>query len=459
MLTYNARPGESGQQLAECSAPLGTHIPAERDIHASSGWLWQERSTLQRISQSFSGARLLTARSIYLALTECASQQRTPGRAHSSCAYLGSLAGCSERSARRYLHEFTTLGLIEVVPGVHRANTYILLMETALRQNLAQAVMPLADGDGKSVAPDARRTSKPARALAPANIAAKRRAASGDPPAPAVSAPDTGDGKGDAGRTLPVSADRYDRPDQARGDIPDSQDLTNESNKPKNQTNRAGGDIDAADNVREAGVSLDQQSSDTNSKRLIPSDEQRAAICSLTGIGVRRVLAEELAASHDAITIRAWVCYALKAAGLKSKAGFVLSRLRAGEQPPFISGSSSAPMSINDQQPARGQLEAPAAQQLEEEMPQPETIIAPPPTGGEQAIWQVAREELLAEASSGAKLWLQHMRLISVAANRLVLSSPPVGGAATANLYTERIVALLGEVLGYPVQVKFQSGW
>ncbi len=86
--------------------------------------------------------------------------------------------------------------------------------------------------------------------------------------------------------------------------------------------------------------------------------------------------------------------------------------------------------------------------------------LTPSPSGSEQAVWQAAKDELLAAASSGAKLWLQHVRLIGVEADRLVLSSPPLGSsAAHAASYAAPLAELLGAMLSRPLAVEFQVGW
>jgi hypothetical protein len=460
MLTYNARPRESGQQAITYLQSAGSQIPAERNIRASAGWLWQERSTLQRINKAFNGARLLTARSIYLALTECASQQRTPGRAHTSCAYLGSLAGCSERNARRYLHEFAALGLIAIEPGVHRANTYILLGQAAPSDNLANAVMPLADSAGNSVtSPPSTRRPAPEQAPTFGNMvtaAAERGGDIPDRPAPAVSLPTPASAYA-SDPSLPARGDNADHPDRLRGDAGGSQDITNESNKPKNQTNRGDGD-EGRVVIADESLAASDPPNRADIRLLITSEEQRAAVLSLTGIGVRRVLAEQLAASHDASIIRAWVRYALKTGGLKSKAGFVLSRLRAGEQPPLISSSliMYAPPASDQPPPASGLIAA---------SPPPAEQVAPasaaaPPTASAIAVWQTVQGGLLASASTGARIWLQQVRLLRLTDGQATLSSPPLGAhTSLAQRYQGEIAAQLAEVLGRVMQVEFVSGW
>ena len=432
MLTHNARPGESGRSAP---APLpasaaGVPIVPPRNIKASVGWLWQEKAALRHIGQHYRGDRLRAARSVYLALTEIASNQFTPARAHTSCAYLGELAGLGENAVRRYLHEFVQFGIVAVEPGIHRANTYLLLAGSEAEQDTAIATseMKLADSAGVSRAP-----SLP-------------RGAAGDPPGVIEPSP-------------------HDTPATIRATRGGTQDIRIKQNKKEIQTNRGV----VADSCFSLSPGESPAKADASAMLLIASDKladidnpgpqssvlgPQHSVTALTSIGVRREVAANIAQTHDEQHVLGWVRYAKTAPGLKSRAGFVLSMLRqdqAPPAPPYVNPIWTSDVLFSPPEPSEGLTAA-----SEAAPPDP----APSPSASEQAVWLAAKDELLAAASGGVKLWLQHMRLIRVEADRLVLSSPPLGSyAAHAASYAAPMAELLGAMLGRQMEVEFQIGW
>ncbi len=518
----SARPTGTGQRTKSHLQDASTHITSAtnhsarshnqaalslvaRNIKASPGWLWQEKSALQVIRQRYSGERLRAARSIYLALTEVASNQYTPTRAHTSCAYLGGLAGVSEVTARRYLHEFAALGLIDVLPGIHAANTYILLGESAPLDDLAKASMPLADGQGKSSIGAGGGTHRAMRSyrLDPASIPVDQQISS-SPPRPTSSrgissdtpAPIPASRAGKSRPTMSVSDDNPmpsatsvrrgtarsrgragDNPQQAvsgsqaqtRGISRDSQiERILDSITKNQQTNRVGG-VGISRGATGETAPADHPAPE-GERILIASDEQKQAITSLTGIGVRRAVAEKMARHHDPGTIRAWVRYALRASNLKSKAGFVLSRLTAGEAPPddkaisisaWQQQTTGSPIII-EQQPSWGLREV--SSKLEAEItPVAEAALnneLPAPTPDILALWQAALERLRGSVSDSAwGLWLQHVRPVAFTDGSVQLTSPAVGVAETfERRYEADVKGVLGDLLGREVDVEFVRG-
>lgn len=96
---------------------------------------WQHTAALARLRAHYSGERLerrATALAIYMALTELASQQRTPNRAEAFIGAIADLAGVSETTVRRYLRDFSALGMVAVTrrrvgARLNLANIYHLL--------------------------------------------------------------------------------------------------------------------------------------------------------------------------------------------------------------------------------------------------------------------------------------------------------------------------------------------
>jgi hypothetical protein len=538
----SARPGESGRPANPYPQPAGTHItsaakqaaansklktqdskhlPAPRNIKASLGWLWQEKSALQVIRQRYSGERLRAARSIYLALTEVASNQFTPARAHTSCAYLGGLAGMKEAATRRYLHEFIALGLIAVEPGIHAANTYILLGEPAPAGDLAQAEMPLADGQGNSLASEVGRHS--GGGPAPTSITSSEqistrlprpgdsRADRKDTPisyiAPSASQPRPARGirsdtpTHDSALARPSSAAARgtagDPPQQAGADSPQSSreipadpqtERILESKTKNQQTNNAGGADSADGDFQPENDTI--PNADAGQLIAWTLNEEQQAAQSLTGVGVRRQLAEELAQQYDACAIRSWVRYALRASGLKSKAGFVLSRLAAGEAPPDYPATTPSSLQQHTSLPYSAQPEPswgltgasslPSAGEAEREPPAPsapaigqaagtQTQDAPysalrPPSSvlrpQHAALWQAAREELRGHVAGPAwGMWLEQVRLQAVTGEVWQLSRPVLGVAETFERRYGAVVAeVLADISGCKVWVEWVRG-
>ena len=64
------------------------------------------------------------------------------------------------------------------------------------------------------------------------------------------------------------------------------------------------------------------------------SDEQEGVLSRLLEIGMDRVVAEKVVQQHDLGAVHAWVAEAEAAEGLNNPAGFGLSRLRGGKEPP-----------------------------------------------------------------------------------------------------------------------------
>lgn len=205
---------------------------------------------------------------------------------------------------RRYLREFVSLGLIAVEMGVHQANTFLLLA--------------IAPAQGSESAPS------PAQpATAPLQQRANR-VVIGDSPNQAAD--------GQAKRSRVASGDNQ----ESRIDKP-------RKNKP---TNRSAG---VANVAQDGGL---RRAISANPITLIPARkanpsvhspqpsvltaEQEAAARSLSGIGVRRSVADTTARCHSPADVQAWVRYALRQASLRSKAGLVLAMLQAGEQPPTL---------------------------------------------------------------------------------------------------------------------------
>ncbi len=492
-------------------------VPTPRNIHSSSGWLWQEKSALHTLGQHFSGPRLLAARSIYLALTEIASNQFTPTRAHTSCAYLGSVAGCSASSVRRYLREFVNLSLVAVEMGIHQANTYILLGEMKSPDTLEAGEMPLADGSGRSRAAssdqDGRRsqstqvfpaaarsgiipaTSDEGRHEAGARGAAARTTGvaipkKGEGRAVTSGTPDRAAVPGRAGRrdgtkaiagvspahvegtkvgrgksVRVVTIDHPASPVATQEDTPRAVTGGSQIERIKESKNRK----QQTDGVVVVGSGIDsfpvgELASADSTGILIPvqqdrplTDDQQAAAQALTSIRVLKSVAAKMAATHPPADVRAWVRYAIRQSNLKSRAGFVLTMLAAGEAPPapISSGYVQQPQQNTDPalepqpEPSHGLTEASAGEASLPEAPLLSTT--------DQAYFLAAREELHQQVRGAVwMLWLQHVRLVEVVGEVWCLSHYAVGVAeAFERDYREIIQKALAEIAGREVQVEF----
>ncbi len=514
----NANYGAMRANHSAFRTPHSTLTLTPRNIHSTSGWLWQEKSALRTLGQYFSGPRLLAARSIYLALTEIASNQFTPARAHTSCAYLGSVAGCSESSVRRYLREFVSLSLVAVEMGIHQANTYILLGEAKSPDALAAGEMPLADGGGRSRTASSdqdRRATQPTqvrptparssispvargdgRSGAGAGGAAARATGAiapqkGESRAVTGGTPDRATMSGRAGgrrRTRPAAGDSPAHGEDAissRGksvravtvDHPTLPVATHEDipravtggsqieriKESKNQEQQTDGVVVVGS--RDDAFAVGEPTAAGGAGILIPAgqdklltDEQQAAAQALTGIGIRKSVAAKMAATHPPADVRAWVRYAIRQSNLKSRAGFVLTMLAAGEAPPapISSGYVQHPQQNTDPalepqpEPPHGLTEVLAEQGTVATTPSPSSAR-------DAAIWQAAQERLRDRVSGAAwGMWLQHVRLVAVRGDLVQLASPAVGAAETfERRYAGDVREVLGDLLGRAVEVEF----
>jgi len=313
MLTHNHAVPASGANAAyqrlDNSKPVLTSV--ERSIDAAStngGYLWQQKLAVKRLASHIPqqpGLVLGTARSIYMALTEVASDQRTPTRARAANAHLAKLSGYSADTVHRYIREFEQMGIVTVLPGrgQYDPNTYLLLLLPLPNQisGLDAETLRLADGAGKS------------------------RGGTG-----ARSVPTSSDGRGSTGA----------RSEPLRGGTPATQ-IQNERFRTK-RTNKQTGVVEPP--VVDPAGSLEQQVAERPAPTAIGiqipqpattlTGNQQATAQHLTAIGVQRRVAEELAFTCKAEAVTGWVAYTHTAKGITSPAGFVLAKLRAGDEPP-----------------------------------------------------------------------------------------------------------------------------
>lgn len=385
------------------------HAPV-RCSSSSKGWLWQEKAALRLIGEHYCGAKLLAARSVYIALTEIASDQHTQTKARAACSYIGSRAGVSEGTARRYLHELAALGIVAIEANGNRAfNTYHLLaVSVPERGGLAASTMTLADGKGISSRPLVE-----TRGITGASLTQTE---------------------------TPASAPL----DGARG-ITDAPQIKKKDSKTKNKqtglVSHFDGRLDVGD-VTTSAVCLPTPPP--------PAEEISRAVSALTGIGVRLEVAKQSATFYPLSYIRVWVAYALRAQGLKNRAGFVLAMLKAGQEPPAIGGKPCWVPPSADQQGSTPPACPPIEDVLETEPPSPRDIAA----------WQVVRGDLLTGVSAAVRIWLGNVRLIELTDGRALLSSPPVGVARRLEAaYQDDITRQLGGMLGRDITVEFRHGW
>jgi len=421
---------ESGATLRPQVAP--TNQRTARQIKAQP-FCWQAVSALQTIRAVFQNHRRMAALVLYTTLTEIASQQRTPGQGKTSCAYLANLAGLSEPTARRYLHEFEQIGLLRIIPGVHAANTYVLLGD------------PLADGLSSPLkladAPTSH-ASQPTTSsrLQPVESAGQRHGS--------TSVATVTQHGITADRPEPPRGITADRPEPPRGITADRQVITRVLNKKDEQpTNRLVGE-------QQVDVAIAEQPA---------ADYARAgeAINGLVRLGVRRSLAEQLAGCHPPAQVEGWVLYAQATVGLTNRAGFVLARLRAGDQPP-----SPAP-TIGDW--LRQRQAAAAEQSTLRSNPAPQAsppTLAPPTASAttdesqlEQAkrVWLAAQPDLeLLVGGDAWQGWLTHCRLIAVAGDCWQVWQVPGGlGRVLAERWGAQIATLLSHIAGGRLRLQF----
>ncbi len=405
--------------VSEIQNVLGNVLqPATLRNIKETAFSWEARSAWSIIRSHYAGGllkQLKAARAVYSAMTELASEQHTPTRLHTSYAYLGSAAGVSEATARKFAREFAALGLVLIQENRHQANDFYLLDPAAASLG----------------------------ATADTPTAANRRATDTPPPSTWVQ-PRTGK--------------------TTRIEIKESKTTTG------------------------VVVLADTTSAALPTTTAISSDVDEQAVKALTGLGVRRTVAEKIAATCPMDDITAWSRYAQRQASLKSKAGFVLAMLRAGERPPSPFGDTSGLRYQNadlpaptQQRQARGLTEAsspPESETVAAALPAEQSAICNPHSIIQNsklktqnceaansalstqhlALWQAAREELRGRLGNVTwAMWLQHMRLLAVEEGRAVLSAPPVGNFAQR--YGGEVGTALGGVLGRAVVVEFVSGW
>ncbi len=94
-----------------------------------------------------------TAIAIYQALTEVASNQNSQNEARAFVRQLAELAGCSDRTAQRYIREFEEIGLVvthrnRLDERTNLANTYSLVSSTAEGAALVVSVSPPPSSSG-----------------------------------------------------------------------------------------------------------------------------------------------------------------------------------------------------------------------------------------------------------------------------------------------------------------------
>ena len=280
------------------------------------GFNWQQRLAMRLLPTHFptkSGLCLGTARSIYVALTEIAADQFTPSRVKASNAHIGKVAGYSADTIHRYVREFAHVGLLKIEEGhgQYEPNTYILLIVVDANRHarLSADTMPLADGAGQS---------RGGVGATPEAIPTKRRGGVGATPQPAnVGANPSGRGGTHATQIQRDDSRIKESNKQAVGVGPvgsDSADVTNEQS-------------------RLGPVPSTQIPQPTTTL----SNEQQATAHQLIGLGVQRRVAEELALKCSPAAVTGWITYTHTAKGITSPAGFVLAKLRAGDEPPLSS--------------------------------------------------------------------------------------------------------------------------
>ncbi len=394
----------------------------ERSIEAaakSGGYLWQQKLAVKRLADLIPtkpGLVLGTARSIYMALTEVASDQRTPTRARASNAHLAKLADFSADTVHRYIREFERIGIVTVVPGrgQYDPNTYILLLIPTPDQpaDLEAATLPLADGAGQS------------------------RGGGG-----AGSADPASDGRGGTGA----------RSEAVRGSMGATQ-IQNERLRTKRTNKQAGvgglvvdypatrvDEHPAAEPPPAASTQIPQPA-------LPLTTEQQVSVQQLTGIGVQRRVAEELATTCSSEVVAGWVEYTRTAKGITSPAGFVRTKLRAGEQPPRPS-----------QPDPQNWVAEYAAEQRKRQEEEARKLLAR--YGVDQptlARWLTVRERLAAEHEAAYYLCFKDAFLACPDAHTALLVLPPRVPLAEAAQHTALLQELLTAQLGYDLSIRFE---
>lgn len=127
-----------------------------RDLR-SAPFCWQEKLVMRRLRAHYDGPRFShrsTAIAIYQALTEIASNQNSQNEARAFVRQLGAMAGCSDRTAQRYIREFETIGLVitrhnRIDERTNTANTYCLVSPN----DEADKSSPYSSVQGEGVSP------------------------------------------------------------------------------------------------------------------------------------------------------------------------------------------------------------------------------------------------------------------------------------------------------------------
>lgn len=398
----------------------------ERTIDSAAkngGYLWQQKLAVKRLADLIpakSGLMLGTARSIYMALTEVASDQRTPTRARASNAYLAKLSGYSPYTVHRYLREFERIGIVTVMPsrGQYDPNTYLLLLLPLPSQPAAQlqaASLPLADAAGQS-----------------------RGGTGATPPSP------PSDGRGGTGA----------RSEPLRGGMGATQ-IQNERVRTKKPNKQAGGVglvvDDAGDDVgQQAMTSTSAPQPATSIQISQPATtltaEQQSSLQQLTGIGVQRRVAEQLALTCSAEAVSGWVEYARTAKGISSPAGFVLAKLRAGDEPPRQKQTD----------PQNWVAEYAAAERKRQEEEARRLLTRYGVDLPTLELWLAVRDRLEADHEAAYYLCFKDALLAHPDVHTALLVLPPSASLEQAASYAPVLRELLATHMGAAVQLRFE---
>ena len=376
---------------------------------------WEARSAWSIIRSHYAGGllkKLKAARAVYSAMTELASEQHTPTRLHTSYAYLGSAAGVSEATARKFAREFAALGLVLIQENHHQANDFYLLD-------------PAAASLGATV---------------DTPIAANRRAEDTPPPATWVQ---PGTGK------------------TTRIEIKESKTTTgvvvlaDTSPATPRTTTHASGDVDER-TIKALTMLGVRYTVAEKMAATYPTDsiiawsryaQRQASLKSKAGF-VLTMLRER---QESPPPFGSWAGQGYQNTDSPTT---TQQRLAGGlTEPSPQAESETAPPMATEQPAQQSTIQNPYS-----------TIQNPQPTPNSElstqhlALWQAAREDLRERLGPAAwGMWLQHMRLLTVEDDRAILSAPPVGNFAQR--HGGEVGAALGEMLGRTMAVEFVSGW
>ena len=376
-------------------------------------YLWQQKLAVKRLASHIPqqpGLVLGTARSIYMVLTEVASDQRTPTCARAANAHLAKLSGYSADTVHRYIREFERIGIVTTLPGrgQYDPNTYVLLL-LPLRGQIAgfeAQTLPLADAAGRS-----------------------RGGTRATPHVP------LSDGRGGAGAGS----------EPLRGGIHATQ-IQNDRLRTKRTNKQAGvaGLVvdDPAETLAEQPATQPALASSTQ----IPhpttlTTAQQATAQQLTAIGVQRRVAQQLVLTYSAEAVSGWLKYTRNAKGITSPAGFVLAKLRAGDEPPRAT------------QPATNWLAEQRKRQEEEARRLLTRYGVDQPT---LVIWLIVLDRLQAGEEQGAYLCFKDAFLACPDAQTALLVLPSRVPLEQAASFAPLLLALLAEHLGADVQLSFE---